>query len=134
MKSLVHSFIAVVFLGMSSALAQNASIDSPHNYKRPVSQRAPQSPNALEVSSSERPVPLKLKNNVMSAHNYKRPAGTTVAQEATVVMSVPTIGIEPQNPLVLPNHYKSQAKPMQVEERVARRSEKTKMKADTLSK
>ena len=70
----------------------------------------------------------------MSAHNYKRPAGTTVAQEATVVMSVPTIGIEPQNPLVLPNHYKSQAKPMQVEERVARKSEKTKMKADTLSK
>ncbi len=132
MKSFVHSCIAVVLLTSSSVLAQSASIHSPHNYKRPVSQRAPQSQASLVVPANERPVPLKLQNNLTSVHNYKRQGTASFGQEATVVMSVPTIGIEPQNPLVLPNHYKSHAKPTSVEVQVARKNEKP--KADTLSK
>ncbi len=134
MKSFVQSFIVLVLLGSSSVFAQHASINSPHNYKRPVSQKAPESTPSLVVSSNERIMPLELKNNVQSAHNYKRQGKTNFAQEATVVMSVPTIGLEPQNPLVLPNHYKSQAKPVQVDERVARKMQKTNVPADSLSK
>ncbi|WP_428658084.1 hypothetical protein [Runella sp.] len=132
MKSFVQSCIAVILLSSSSVLAQSASVNSPHNYKRPVSQRAPQSQAALVVASSERPVPLKLQNNAMSVHNYKRQGAMNFAQEATVAVSVPTIGIEPQNPFVLPNHYKSHAKPAPVEMQIARKNEKS--KADTLSK
>lgn len=132
MKSFVQSCIAVILLSSTSVLAQSASINSPHNYKRPVSQRAPQSQSALVVPSNERPVPLKLQNNLTSVHNYKRQGTTSFAQEATVVMSVPTIGIESQNPLMLPNHYKSHAKPAPVEVQIARKNEKP--KADTLSK
>lgn len=134
MKSFIQSFIALILLGSSSVLAQNASINSPHNYKRPVSQKAPQSTSSLVVSPNERVMPLELKNNVQSAHNYKRQGKVNFAQEATVVMSVPTIGLEPQNPLVLPNHYKSQAKPAQMDEMVARKMQKTKGKVDSLSK
>lgn len=132
MKSFVQSCIAVILLSSTSVLAQSASINSPHNYKRPVSQRAPQSQAALVVPSNERPVPLKLQNNLTSVHNYKRQGTTSFAQEATVVMSVPTIGIEAQNPLMLPNHYKSHAKPASVEMQIARKNEKP--KADTLSR
>jgi hypothetical protein len=134
MKSFIQSFIALILLGSSSVLAQNASINSPHNYKRPVSQKAPQSTSSLVVSSNERVMPLELKNNVQSVHNYKRQGKVNFEQEATVVMSVPTIGLEPQNPLVLPNHYKSQAKPAQVDERVARKTKKTNVQADSLSR
>ncbi|AXE17552.1 hypothetical protein DR864_07310 [Runella rosea] len=134
MKSFIQSFIVLILLGSSSVLAQNSSINSPHNYKRPVSQKAPESASSLVVSSNERVMPLELKNNVQSAHNYKRQGKTNFAQEATVVMSVPTIGLEPQNPLVLPNHYKSQAKPAQVDERVARKAKKTNVQADSLSR
>jgi hypothetical protein len=126
MKSLINSVIAVVVLGTSSVLAQSASVNSPHNYKRPVSQKAPESStNTLVVSSNERPVPLKLQNNVMSAHNYKRQGSTNFEQEATLVLSTPVIGPAPQNPLMLPNHYKNQFKQAQVEKRVARKAEKT---------
>ncbi|AEI50063.1 hypothetical protein [Runella slithyformis] len=132
MKSFIQSCVAVILLSSSSVVAQSASINSPHNYKRPVSQRASQSQAALVVPSNERPVPLKLQNNLTSVHNYKRQGTTNFAQEATVVMSVPTIGIEPQNPLVLPNHYKSHAKPASVEMQIARKNEKPKV--DTLSR
>ncbi len=125
MKSLIHSVIAVVVLGTSSVLAQSASINSPHNYKRPVSQKAAESSNTLVVSSNERPVPLKLQNNVMSAHNYKRQGSTNFEQEATLVLGTPVIGPAPQNPLMLPNHYKNQFKQAQVEKQVARKVEKT---------
>jgi hypothetical protein len=135
MKSFIHSCVAVVLLSTSAALAQRASIDSPHNYKRPVSQqRTTQSQPALTVPSNERIVPLQLQNNVASVHNYKRQRSVNFHREATVVMSVPVIGIEPQNPLLLPNHYKSQAKPAVMEDRVAYKKEKLDVKTDTLSR
>lgn len=134
MKSFIHSCIAFVLLGTSTVLAQKASINSPHNYKRPVSQRATQSQTALTVPSNERVVPLKLQNNVASVHNYKRQGSVNFHQEATVVMSVPVIGIEPQNPFLFPNHYKSHVKPALMEEQVALKKEKTNVKTDTLSR
>ncbi len=134
MKSFIHSCIAFVLLGTSTVLAQKSSIDSPHNYKRPVSQRATQSQTVLTVPSNERIVPLKLQNNVTSVHNYKRQGSVNFQQEATVVMSVPVIGIEPQNPLLFPNHYKSHVKPALTEERVALKKEKPNVKTDTLSR
>lgn len=133
MKSFIHSCMAVVLFSTSTVLAQRASIDSPHNYKRPVSQRATQSQTALTVPSNERVVPLKLQNNVTSVHNYKRQGSVNFHQEATVVMSVPVIGIEHQNPLLFPNHYKSHMKPIMVQERVALKKEKPNVK-DTLSR
>lgn len=133
MKSVIYTAIAVAISALS-VLAQTSSINSPHNYKRPVSQKAPQSPNAIVVTSNERSAPLKLENNVTSVHNYKRQGSANFEQEAVLVMNVPTIGITPQNPLMLPNHYKSHFKPIQVEERVARKSEKPTIKEDTLTK
>lgn len=133
MKTFVHTLIAFVFLGSAVAVAQS-SLSSPHNYKRPVSQKAAKSESSLVVSTEERSVPLNLQNNVASAHNYKRQGGANVAQEATLALNTPVIGPAPQNPFLSPNHYKIQ-KPMSVEERVARRVETTpSQQKDTSSK
>lgn len=133
MKTFVHTLIAFVFLGSTVAIAQS-SLNSPHNYKRPVSQKVAKSESSLVVSTEERSVPLNLQNNVASAHNYKRQGGANVAQEATIVLSTPVIGPAPQNPFLSPNHYKIQ-KPMPVEERVAYKVETTPSPLkDTVSK
>ncbi|MFN3380581.1 MAG: hypothetical protein ACK41O_14080 [Runella zeae] len=132
MKTFVHAFMAFLLVGSTVAVAQS-NLNSPHNYKRPVSQKSSKSENALVVSAEERAVPLKLKNNIASAHNYKRQGGASVEQEATLVLSSPVIGPVPQNPLLLPNHYKSQ-KPMKVEERVARKVVLPEAPKDSLSK
>lgn len=124
MKPVIYTAIAVAISSLS-VLAQTSSINSPHNYKRPVSQKATETPSAVVVTSKERPVPLKLQNNVASVHNYKRQGNLGFEQEATLVLNTPVIGPVPQNPLMLPNHYKSQFKQGQVEKRVARKSEKS---------
>lgn len=134
MKSIIHFGIAVILLSSSCALAQRASIDSPHNYKRPVSQTAPQSQTSITVPTDERSVPLNLQNNVTSVHNYKRQGSVNFHREATVVMSMPVIGIESQNPFLFPNHYKSHVKPTLIEERVALKKQKPHVKTDTLSR
>ncbi|MEI7581524.1 hypothetical protein [Runella sp.] len=134
MKSFSHSCVAIILLSTSAVLAQRVSIDSPHNYKRPVSQRTTQNQTALTVPSDERVVPLKLQNNVTSVHNYKRQGSVNFYREATVVMSAPVIGIEPQNPFLFQNHYKSHVKPALMEETVALKKEKPNVKNDTLSR
>lgn len=134
MKFIVHSYIGIVLLSSLSVMAQRTGIDSPHNYKRPESQRAAPRQTGLTVAVNERTVPLDLQNNTMSAHNYKRQGRVNFQKESTVVINVPVIGIQPLNPLLIPDHYKSQFKEKPVEVRVARKKEKPGTEGDTLSR
>ncbi|MFN8347970.1 MAG: hypothetical protein U0X91_23395 [Spirosomataceae bacterium] len=136
MKLIVHSYIGIILLSSLSVMAQRSSIDSPHNYKRPESQRTAQNRHQTEATMvvNERIVPLELQNNRMSAHNYKRQGSRSFRQEATVVRNVPVAGSHPQNPLLMPGHYKSQFNAKPVEVRVARRKEQPDTFNDTLSR
>lgn len=126
MKKFISSIFAITFLSSVAVVAQNASINSPHNYKRPVSQKA--KPTSTTITNEEtRIAPLKLENSVSSVHNYKRQGSTSFAPEATVAVSVPVLNVSPLNPLLMPHHYKGHFEPIKVEHRVA----KTKAKYTT---
>ena len=119
MKKGVNILIGVIVFSAGSVLAQSASINSPHNYKHPVSQQKVASQTTLSVVPEERIVPLALKNNITSVHNYKRQGSVRFEQEAVVVKTASPIGVAPQNPFLMPNYYKSQFKPMKAEQRMA---------------
>jgi len=130
MKSLITTVAAaIVFVSSTSVWAQ---IDSPHNYKRPVTQKNIK-PSSTVVAE-ERVAPLKLNNNVTSVHNYKRQGNVSFQQEAIVALSAPVIGNTPQNPTVLPNYYKSQFRPIATDDRSALKNRKDEAIKDTLAK
>jgi hypothetical protein len=136
MKKVVNILIGVFVLSAGSVLAQSASVNSPHNYKRPISQQKVQSQSTLSVLPEERAVPLALKNNIASVHNYKRQGSARFEQEAVVVRATSPVGVAPQNPFLMPNYYKSQFRPTKVEQRMAKttNSEKPAAMSDSLSK
>lgn len=130
MKSFISSVaVAIVIASITPVLAQ---IDSPHNYKRPVTQKSTQV--APEIVVEERVAPLKLNNNVTSVHNYKRQGSVSFQQEAIVALSAPVIGNSPQNPTALPNYYKSQFKPTVLENRNASKHKKSEATKEILAK
>ena len=136
MKKVVNTLIGVLVISASSVFGQSASINSPHNYKRPVSQQKVQSESTLSIVGEERVVPLALKNNIASVHNYKRQGSARFEQEAVVVRATSPVGVAPQNPFLMPNYYKSQFRPMKVEQRIAKTTNPDKPAAmsDSLSK
>jgi hypothetical protein len=106
MKNFVKTFLAVMALGSGSVYAQKSSIDSPHNYKRPVFQqrKALTESNALQISSQSS---YKIQNNLSSVHNYKRQGTSNFATESALVISKPIVEPTLLNPLISPNHYKA---------------------------
>lgn len=129
MKSFITTIAAVALLGTTSVMAQ---LNSPHNYKRPVSQKS--TTKSANIVVEDRVAPLKLNNNVASVHNYKRQGSANFQQESIVALSAPVIGNSPQNPTALPNYYKSQFKPMVSENRSAIKVKKDDVKTDTLAR
>lgn len=136
MKKIVNTLIGVLVLSAGAVLAQSSIINSPHNYKRPVSQQKVQSESTLSVVPEERAVPLALKNNIASVHNYKRQGSARFEQEAVVVRATSPVGVAPQNPFLMPNNYKSQFRPVKIEQRIAKTTKIDKPAAvsDSLSK
>ncbi|MEZ4904602.1 MAG: hypothetical protein R2822_24070 [Spirosomataceae bacterium] len=117
MKKFISSILTITLLGTTVSVAQRASVDSPHNYKRPVSQKTK---SATTEERIDRVAPLKLQNNVMSVHNYKRQGSTSFAQESIVAVNVPPLNVQPLNPLLIQHHYKGHFEPIKVEQRAAK--------------
>ncbi len=109
MKTFVKYVFAFVALGSVSAYAQKSSIDSPHNYKRPVFQQRKALAESKNVTVFSQPS-HKIKNDISSVHNYKRQGSVDFASEATLVVQMPATEPITLNPLLSANHYKSQFK------------------------
>ena len=107
-------------LGGTVTVAQNVSVNSPHNYKRPVTQKVIQNKPNVVTNITNRATPLELQSSHMSVHNYKRQGSRDFAQEAVVAVDVPPLNTSPLNPLFLHNHYKGHFEPIKVKQRVAR--------------
>ena len=109
MKTFVKYVFAFVALGCGSVYAQKSSIDSPHNYKRPVFQQRKalsESKNVTVMSQSSH----QIKNDISSVHNYKRQGIVDFTSEAALVVEMPATEPTTLNPLLSANHYKSQSR------------------------
>jgi hypothetical protein len=106
MKNFLNFILAFMAIGLSAAFAQKSSIDSPHNYKRPVFQQQKamnQTKNMLSLSQSSN----KIQNNIRSVHNYKRQKSVDFSSEVSLVVALPTSRTVVLNPLVSSGNYKS---------------------------
>ncbi len=103
----MNNFIkyAFAFLVFSSAYAQKSSIDSPHNYKRPVFQQRKALAETNNVMIFSQPS-HQIQNNSSSVHNYKRQGRVDFTLEAALAVQMPTNPIT-FNPLLASNHYKA---------------------------
>ncbi len=107
MKNLIKYFTMVMVLGSGATHAQNSSIDSKHNYKRPVFQQkaAIQSSNGITVFSQSKSA-YQVKNNIHSVHNYKRKGVRDFASESVFVVEMPIKNETAFNPLLSSHNYK----------------------------
>ncbi|AFK01934.1 hypothetical protein Emtol_0782 [Emticicia oligotrophica DSM 17448] len=106
MKNLIKYVLVLVGMASGSVYAQKSSIDSPHNYKRPVFQqrKALAESNSVSVMSQSS---NKIKNDISSVHNYKRQGRANFASEASLVVSMPPSQSVGMNPLMASGNYKS---------------------------
>ncbi len=109
MKTFVKYVFAFVILGSGSVFAQKSSIDSPHNYKRPVFQQRKALSESRNVTVLSQPS-YQIKNDISSVHNYKRQGRVDFASEAALVVQMPATEPMTLNPLLSANHYKSHAR------------------------
>jgi hypothetical protein len=102
----MKTFLAIMAMGAGSVYAQKSSIDSPHNYKRPVFQqhKALTKSNAIQISSQS---DYKIQNNLSSVHNYKRQGTANFAFESALVISRPSSSPMQLNPILSSSNYKS---------------------------
>ena len=107
MKNLIKYIITVLVLGSGAAYAQKSSIDSKHNYKRPVFQQktAIQSSNGVTIFSQSQSA-YQVKNNIHSVHNYKRKGIRDFASESAFVVAMPIKNETAFNPLLSSHNYK----------------------------
>lgn len=108
MKTFLMCIFAFIALGVGSVYAQKSSIDSPHNYKRPVFQQRKALSESKNVTVSRQPT-YQIKNDISSVHNYKRQGSVDFVSESALVVQMPATKPTTLNPLLSPNHYKSQS-------------------------
>lgn len=105
MKNFIKYAFALIALSSVSVYAQKSSIDSPHNYKRPVFQQRKALAESNNVTIYSQPS-YQIKNNIASVHNYKRQGRVDFTSEAALAVQVPTNPIT-FNPLLASNNYKA---------------------------
>ena len=105
MKNLIKYFFAFIALSSTSVYAQKSSLESPHNYKRPVFQQRKALAESNNLTILSRPS-NQIKNDISSAHNYKRQGRIDFASEAALALVIPVSPIN-FNPLLSSNYYKS---------------------------
>ncbi len=105
MKNFIKYAFAFLAMASSSVYAQKASIDSPHNYKRPVFQQRKvfAESNSVTIYSQSS---HQIKNSISSVHNYKRQGFVDFTSEAALALQIPT-NPTTFNPLRSSNNYKS---------------------------
>ncbi len=90
MKNFIKYIIILIVLGFRTAHAQKSSLDSPHNYKRPVfQQRKAMQENKGGVTFGQNSSDYSFKNNISSVHNYKRQGVNDFASESAFVINMP---------------------------------------------
>lgn len=102
MKNFIKYAFAFIALSSGSVYAQKSSIDSPHNYKRPVFQQRKALAESNNVTIYSQPS-HQIKNS--SVHNYKRQGRVDFSSEAALAVQIPTNPIT-FNPLLSSNNYK----------------------------
>ena len=107
MKNLIKYIIALIALGSNSVFAQKSSIDSPHNYKRPVFQQRKAMNESNGIVGFSQISSYKFKNNIGSVHNYKRQGLNNFASESAFVLAIPSKNEVVFDPLLSPNNYKA---------------------------
>jgi len=105
MKNFIKYAFAFIAISSGSVYAQKSSIDSPHNYKRPVFQQRKALAESNSVTIYSQPS-YQIKNNIASVHNYKRQGRVDFTSEAALAVQVPTNPIT-FNPLLASNNYKA---------------------------
>ncbi|MFN3489429.1 MAG: hypothetical protein ACK4YV_09855 [Emticicia sp.] len=105
MKNFIKYMFALIALSSVSVYAQKSSIDSPHNYKRPVFQQRKALAESNNVTVFSQPL-NQIKNNISSVHNYKRQGRIDFRTEAALAVQMPATAIT-FNPLLSSNNYKS---------------------------
>jgi hypothetical protein len=107
MKNILKYSLVFALFSTAAAFSQKSTLDSPHNYKRPVIQQ-----NKVLAESSTVPVPLndsfKYQNSISSVHNYKRQGNVDFASESAIVINLPSTQPLFLSPLLSANYYKSQ--------------------------
>jgi hypothetical protein len=105
MRNFIKYGFAFMVLNLGSVYAQKSTIDSPHNYKRPVFQQRKSliESNSVTVFSQSS---HQIKNDISSVHNYKRQGRADFIAEAAIIVQMPakTIGL---NPLLSLDNYKA---------------------------
>lgn len=115
MNTFFKSLVTIAILSSSAAFAQKSSMDSPNNYKRPVSQQRAAQSETVGISTQK-----QVSTYASSAiHNYKRQGMKDVTSEALLVFQMPRMEPAPLNPLLSPNHYKLHFKSISTSESVA---------------
>ncbi len=108
MKNLIKYFIALVVLGTNTVYAQKPSIDSPHNYKRPVfQQKKVVQQGSRDVVFSQNQSEYQFKNNINSVHNYKRKGVRDFTSELPFTILIPVKNEIAFNPLLSSHNYKA---------------------------
>jgi len=110
MKSLFQTSAFIALLSCSSVFAQQTSIDSPHNYKRPVSQQSSQPSNRFTVVPKNQ-VSYKQQQPINSLHHYKKQHNQNFASESKLSFKTQSGVLNPMNPVLVPNHYKFHFRP-----------------------
>ncbi len=105
MKNFIKYAFALMAFSSVSVYAQKSSIDSPHNYKRPVFQQRKALAESNNVTVFSEPS-HQIKNDISSVHNYKRQGRVDFTSEAALVVQIPASGIN-FNPLLSSNNYKA---------------------------
>lgn len=105
MKNFIKYAFALIAFSSNSVYAQKSSIDSPHNYKRPVFQQHKALVESNNVTIYSQPS-HQIQNNISSVHNYKRQGRVDFTSEAALAVQIPTNSIT-FNPLLSSNNYKA---------------------------
>ena len=116
MKKFMQSFWMVSALSVTVVLAQNVTLNSPNNYKRPVFQQKQNTQSGVVVQR------LQSESNLGSVHNYKRQGSINVLSESSsLALNAPVLSPPTLNPLLQPGHYKLQFRPLGAAKVVAQR-------------
>jgi hypothetical protein len=130
MKNFIIYAFGFIAISSSSVYAQKSSIDSPHNYKRPVFQqgKALTESNATTIFSQPS---HQIKNNISSVHNYKRQGIVDFTSEAALTEQL-SINFTTFNPLLSLNNYKAHFMTTEFGKQIA--SKKTNVKQTAINK
>lgn len=130
MKNFIIYAFAFIAISSISVHAQKSSIDSPHNYKRPVFQQGKALTESNNITIYSQPS-NQIKSNISSVHNYKRQGIADFTSEASLAVQL-SINSPTFNPLLSSNNYKAHFTTTEFGKKIA--SKETNVNQTTINK